>query len=154
MSRKDWNGYFLGILDKVAERATCDRGRSGCVIVSKNMRIVATGYVGAPSGFEHCDEVGHLFIEKKDGDKVTNHCIRTLHAEQNAICQAALEGISIEGGIVFCTMTPCPVCARMFIQCKIKEIVCQYDYQDSDLSKQELEKAGIKLTIMNDKLSY
>ena len=83
--RPDWDEYFLGIVREVATRATCDRGKSGCVIV-RDRRILATGYVGAPSGLPHCDEAGHMLrdVIAPDGS-VSKHCIRTIHAEQNAI---------------------------------------------------------------------
>jgi len=87
--RPDWDRYFLDLCEAVSKRATCDRGKAGCVIV-KDKRIMTTGYVGAPAGLPHCDEVGHD-MRKVFDDKgnVSQHCVRTLHAEQNAIIQAA-----------------------------------------------------------------
>ncbi|HWS49060.1 MAG TPA: hypothetical protein VN174_03360, partial [Candidatus Methanoperedens sp.] len=87
--RPSWDEYFLELADAVSKRATCDRGRSGCVIV-RDKRILVTGYVGSPAGLPHCDEVGHLMktMVNEDGSK-SDHCVRTVHAEQNAICQAA-----------------------------------------------------------------
>lgn len=99
--RPSWDEYFMEIASTVAKRATCDRGRSGCIIV-KNRQILVTGYVGSPRGLPHCDDVGHLFKKTihEDGS-VTNHCVRTVHAEQNAITQAARLGIALEGGTLY-----------------------------------------------------
>ena len=87
--RPSWDEYFMDVVYAIAKRGTCDRGRSGAVI-AKNKMILATGYVGSPVGFPHCDEVGHQMkkVVHEDGT-VTQHCVRTVHAEQNAICQAA-----------------------------------------------------------------
>ncbi len=121
-SRTSWDGYFLEIADAVSQRATCNRGRSGCVIV-KDKRILVTGYVGSPSGLPHCDDAGHLFEEKSMNGRSSKHCIRTVHAEQNAICQAAKNGISIEGTTLYTRMTPCRTCAMLLINCGIKRVV-------------------------------
>ncbi len=95
--RPTWDEYFMEVSRAIAKRATCDRGRSGCVIARDN-QILVTGYVGSPAGLPHCDDVGHLFRKSVHADgSVTNHCVRTVHAEQNAICQAAKRGISIDG---------------------------------------------------------
>ena len=95
--RPSWDEYFIEISRTVAKRATCDRGRSGCVIV-KDKHILVTGYVGSPKGIPHCDEVGHQFKKTihEDGN-ITEHCVRTAHAEQNAICHAAKLGIPLDG---------------------------------------------------------
>ena len=88
--RPSWDDYFMGITQQVAKRSTCDRARVGAIIV-KDRRILTTGYNGSPAGLPHCDEIGHLMVD--------GHCVRTLHAEQNAIIQAALHGV-INAGIV------------------------------------------------------
>ena len=95
-SRPSWDDYFFEIADSVSKRATCDRGKSGCVIV-KDRQILVTGFVGSPVGFAHCDDAGHQMkrLTHEDG-QTTEHCMRTIHTEQNAICQAARRGISIE----------------------------------------------------------
>jgi dCMP deaminase len=94
--RPTWDEYFMEVARAIAKRATCDRGRSGCVI-SKEKQILSTGYVGSPKGLPHCDEVGHLMKKViHDDDTITQHCMRTVHAEQNAICQAAKMGVPIE----------------------------------------------------------
>jgi dCMP deaminase len=105
--RPSWDEYFLNLVEMVGSRGTCDRGRSGCVI-TKDKRILATGYVGAPIGLKHCDEIGHEMhtVIHEDGHK-TKHCIRTSHAEINAIANAARFGISLEGATLYCHMTSC-----------------------------------------------
>jgi len=141
--RPSWDEYFMEIMDSVSKRATCNRGKSGCVIV-KNKRIIATGYVGSPVGLPHCDEVGHLIkkLTHEDG-KVTEHCVRTIHAEQNAICQAAKFGTSIEGGTLYCKMTPCRICAMMIINSGIYRVVSKNRYQDDKDSIEMFKKANV-----------
>lgn len=101
MGRPSWDEYFIDLVDTVARRSTCDRGRSGAITVINN-KIITTGYAGSPSGQPHCDEVGHLMREMIDeeGNK-SMHCIRTLHAEENAILQAAEEGKRLKGATLF-----------------------------------------------------
>ena len=141
--RPSWDEYFMEIMDSVSKRATCNRGKSGCVIV-KDKRIIATGYVGSPVGLPHCDEVGHLIkkLTHEDG-KVTEHCVRTIHAEQNAICQAAKFGTSIEGGTLYCKMTPCRICAMMIINSGIYRVVSKNRYQDDEDSIEMFKKANV-----------
>jgi len=150
--RKTWDEYFMGITDMVAERGTCDRGKSGSIIVV-NKRIVATGYVGSPPGQSHCDEVGHLMMEVIDenGNK-SMHCVRTIHAEQNAILQAARYGIPIEGGTIYCKMTPCFTCAKMIVGVGIKRVVAKRRYHAERLSVELFKNAGIELKILEDKV--
>ena len=141
--RPEWDEYFFGIMDAVAVRATCDRGRSGCVIVLDN-RIIATGYVGAAPGLLHCDEVGHEMIERinSDGSR-SKHCIRTAHAEENTIVQAARFGVSLKGATLYCNMTPCYTCAKMIITAGIKRVVARNDYHAGEASKAMFQKVGI-----------
>lgn len=136
----------------VAGRATCDRGKSGCVIV-KDKRILCTGYVGSPVGVEHCDEIGHEMqaVYNEKGEK-SEHCIRTSHAEQNALAQAARFGISINGGTVYCKMEPCYVCAKMLINAGIKRVVAEMQYHASERSREIFKKAGVELVVMNNKV--
>lgn len=143
--RPSWDEYFMNLADTVAERATCDRGRSGCVIV-KDRQILVTGYVGSPKGLPHCDEVGHLFrkVIHEDGH-ITQHCVRTVHAEQNAITQAAKRGIALEGSTLYCRMTPCRTCAMLIINCGIVRVVCQRRYHDCAESEEMFRQAGVKL---------
>jgi dCMP deaminase len=145
--RPSWDDYFLHLVRAIARRATCDRGMSGCVI-TRDKHILATGYVGAPAGLPSCDEVGHLFQEvRKEDGSVSKHCIRTTHAEQNAIVHAAKMGVSIKGATLYCTMTPCAVCAKLLINAGIVRVVCERDYHASQLSKEMLGQAKIPLEI-------
>lgn len=150
--RPHWDHYFMEICDTVAKRATCDRGRSGCVIAKDN-RILVTGYVGSPAGLPHCDEVGHQMKKMihEDGS-VTQHCVRTVHAEQNAICQAAKNGISIEGATLYCRMTPCRTCAMLIINCGIRRVVCQRKYHDSADSLSMFAQAGVEIAHLVDEV--
>ena len=152
MSRPNWDEYFIGIVKKIGERATCDRGKSGCVVVKEN-QILVTGYVGSASGAPHCDEVGHQFIKKlSQKGEVTEHCIRTVHAEQNAICQAAKLGISLNEGTLYCTMTPCYTCAKMIVNCGIKRVVCDKKYKDSEETEKLFALLGIELQVVYDEV--
>jgi dCMP deaminase len=154
-SRPSWDEYFMEIADTVSKRATCDRGKSGCVIV-REKQILVTGYVGAPRGLPHCDESGHLMkqIVHEDGS-ITNHCVRTVHAEQNAICQAARLGISLNGATLYCRMTPCRTCAMMIINCGIVRVVCERKYHAGSESENMFEEAGLKLEyIFNEIQKY
>jgi len=147
--RPSWDEYFLGMKDYVATRATCDRGRSGCVIV-RDKRVISTGYVGSPPGLPHCDDVGHDMhtVINDDGSK-SEHCVRTAHAEQNAIAQAARFGIALDGATMYCKMVLCNVCAKMAITAGIKRIVADKDYHASAKSKEMFKKAGVELEIIN-----
>jgi dCMP deaminase len=114
---------------------------------------LVTGYVGAPAGLPHCDDVGHQFKKMLHEDgKETTHCVRTVHAEQNAICQAAKRGIPIDGATLYCRMTPCRTCAMLIINCGIKRVVCQRHYHDSEDSEAMLKKAGISLEYIFDEV--
>lgn len=148
-ARPSWDEYFIGMVDYVGTRATCNRGKSGCVIV-KNKRVISTGYVGSPSGLPHCDDVGHeMHTVINDDGRQTEHCIRTTHAEQNAIAQAARFGAKLDGATLYCHMTPCYVCAKLIITAGINRVVSEKDYQLSQKSKVILKKAGVKLYILN-----
>jgi dCMP deaminase len=152
MARPNWDRYFLDLCEAVSKRATCDRGRSGCVIV-KDKRIMTTGYVGAPSGLPHCDEAGHDMRKVLDDNgNVTQHCVRTLHAEQNAIIQAARFGIPLEDATLYCKMTPCRTCAMMIINAGIKRVVCEKRYHADEDTKQMLKQARVELIVSNDKV--
>lgn len=113
-TRPSWDEYFMQIARDVATRATCLRRHVGAVIV-RDRRILSTGYNGSPPGQPHCTDVGCLMEEGR--------CIRTLHAEQNALIQAALHGVSTEGSILYATCRPCHVCARMVVGAGIRRIV-------------------------------
>ena len=143
--RPGWDEYFFEIMRAIAKRATCARGRSGCVI-AKDKQLVSAGYVGSPIGEDHCDDVGHLYQKRYDEKgNYSLHCVRTVHAEQNAICQAAKRGISIEGATLYCQMTPCPVCAKMIINCGIVRVVCMKKYHDGAEAERLFLRAGVAL---------
>jgi len=152
--RPSWDEYFLEIVKVVASRATCNRGRNGAIIV-KNRRILATGYVGAPTGLPHCDEVGHMLHDVIDeNDKMSKHCVRTIHAEQNAILQAALYGVSTEGASLYVKFVPCFVCAKMIINAGIRRVVCEKRYHADEQSRKILEEAQVELVILNDEVEH
>jgi dCMP deaminase len=150
--RPTWDEYFLKLVDEVAQRATCDRGKSGCIIV-KDKRILCSGYVGSPPGFPHCDEVGHQMrkVINEDGS-ISQHCVRTIHAEQNAICQAARWGIPLEGTTLYCTMEPCRVCAMLIISVGIKKVIARRSYHAAQETRDLFEKAGIEMVVMEDRV--
>lgn len=150
--RPTWDEYFMKLVDEVAQRATCDRGKSGCIIV-KDKRILCSGYVGSPPGFPHCDEVGHDLRKFIDADgRVRQHCVRTIHAEQNAICQAAKYGIPLKGTTLYCTMEPCRVCAMLIISVGIERVVAKRRYHAAQDSRDLFKKAEIDLMVMEDRI--
>jgi dCMP deaminase len=151
-SRPTWDEYFLEMVDHVASRATCDRGRSGCVIV-KDRRVLATGYVGSPPRLEHCDDAGHLMKKVIDEDGTTrNHCVRTVHAEQNAICQAARYGIAIENSTLYTKMEPCRVCAMLIISVGVTRVVCRRRYHAGGDTREMFHKANVELAVLEDEI--
>jgi len=145
MSRPSWDEYFMEICEAVSKRSTCDRGRVGCVI-ARDKRILVTGYSGSPIGLPHCDEVGHQIktVKHEDGSE-TQHCLRTTHAEQNAICQAAKLGIAIDGSTLYCKMTPCSACAKMIINAGIKRVVAEKKYKLDKETEELLKKLILSL---------
>jgi len=139
--RPDWDEYFMGIAKLISERSTCLRRAVGALIV-KNRRILTTGYNGTPSGITHCKVVGCLREKLKVPSGERHELCRGLHAEQNAIIQAALYGVDIHGGTLYCTNRPCSICAKMLINAGIKEIVMESGYPD-EMAKEFFEEAGI-----------
>jgi len=152
VTRISWDDFWLKIADDFSLRATCDRGRSGCVIV-RNNRILTSGYVGSPPGMPHCEDIGHQIKKTihEDGS-ITEHCVRTIHAEQNAILQAAILGTSIEGATLYCRMTPCRTCAMFIIGCGITRVVCERKYQAGAETEEMFHKVGIELTFKYDEV--
>ncbi len=150
--RPSWDDYFMEVAHAISKRATCDRGRSGCVI-ARDKQLIVSGYVGSPVGFAHCDEVGHQMkkVTHEDGE-VTEHCTRTVHAEQNAVCQAARRGISIAGATIYTRMTPCRTCAMLLINCGIKRVVCERKYHRGGESESMFETAGVELVFKFDEV--
>ncbi len=134
--RSDWDSYFMEIARVVATRATCDRKHVGAVIV-RDKCILATGYNGSIRGLAHCDEEGHLM---EDG-----HCVRTIHAEANAIIQAARNGVRIEGATVYVTASPCWGCFKMIANAGLSRIVFGEFYRDDRIFRFATQ-LGIELT--------
>jgi dCMP deaminase len=148
--RPTWDEYFMEVARTIAKRATCDRGRSGCVI-AREKQLLVTGYVGSPVGLPHCDDVGHLMKKViHDDDSISQHCMRTVHAEQNAICQAAKLGVPLDNATVYCKMTPCRTCAMLIINCGIKRVVCEKKYHRGAESEQMFRDAGVKLEFFEE----
>jgi dCMP deaminase len=143
-TRKSWDEYFMGIAMMVAERATCSRAKIGAVIV-KNKNIIATGYNGSPAGHPHCTDVGCLIYVSRnpDGEEEEN-CFRTIHAEINAIAQAARHGVSIEGADIYVTASPCYHCLKTLINTGIRR-VCYLKPYKIERIKPLLEYSDIEL---------
>ena len=141
--RPDWDEYFMEIAHVVGKRTTCLRRSIGCVIV-KDKRILATGYNGAPSGLPHCLELGCLRDQLGIESGTRHEICRALHAEQNAIIQAALYGVSTKGATLYCTHQPCSLCAKAIINAGITRVVFEGDYPD-EFAREMLELAGIDI---------
>src|SRR5512147_3152859 len=138
--------YFMEIAGVVAKRSTCLRIHVGAVIV-KGGQILSTGYNGAPHGFEHCLDIGCIREKENVAHGTRHELCRAVHAEQNAIIQAAIHGVSIEGATVYCTHQPCILCTKMIINCKIKRVVYLNEYPDRS-SLDFFKQAGVEITKM------
>lgn len=149
-ARPFWDEYFMKITHVVSERSTCLRRQIGSIIV-KEKRILSTGYNGAPSGVQHCLDVGCLREEMGVASGERHELCRGLHAEQNAIIQAALHGVSIQGATIYTTHQPCALCAKMIINAGIEEIVYQGSYPDQ-LAEELLTAAGIKTRCFKERV--
>ena len=143
MSRPTWEEYFMDITCLVAKMATCLRRQVGAVLVM-DKRILATGYNGAPSGLAHCLEVGCLRERNQIPSGERHELCRGLHAEQNAIIQASLYGISVKESVMYITNQPCIICTKMLINAGIKEIIISDGYPDK-MAMSFLKEAGIKV---------
>lgn len=139
--RPSWDAYFMKIAREVATRSTCLRRQTGAVLVVEK-RILTTGYNGVPTGLKHCREVGCLREKLSIASGERHELCRGLHAEQNAIIQAAIYGVSIKGSTLYTTHFPCSLCAKMLINASVKRIVYGDDYPD-DLSRSLLKEANI-----------
>ncbi len=139
MPRCSWDEYFMAIAEKVATRSTCDRKHVGCVLVRDKM-ILSTGYNGSIRGLDHCDDAGHLM---EDG-----HCVRTVHAEANAIVQSARNGVRIEGASCYVTASPCWACFRMLANAGVSRICFGEFYRDPRAIEYS-ERLGIELVEMS-----
>lgn len=143
--RPSWDEYFMTLASEVATRTTCLRRGVGAVIV-KDRRILATGYNGVPTGLAHCSETGCLRQQLGVPSGQRHEICRGLHAEQNAIIQAARYGTNIAGSSIYITTQPCVVCAKMIINAGIEEIVYKDPYDD-ELSLSMLKESGIKMRV-------
>ncbi len=141
--RASWDEYFMKMAALIAERSTCLRHHVGAVVV-KGKRVLTTGYNGAARGTKDCLELGCLRDDLGIESGTRHEICRAIHAEQNAIIQAGLHGINIDGSVMYCTHTPCMICAKMIVNAGIKEVVSYHDYADEEARK-FLEGAGVKL---------
>jgi dCMP deaminase len=141
--RPEWDSYFMEIVQVVAKRSTCLRRGVGALIVKKK-QIVATGYNGTPVGLRHCSETGCLREQLQVPSGQMHELCRGLHAEQNAVIQAAMHGAAVSGGTLYCTHQPCVVCSKILINAGIKRIVYGQPYPDK-LAEEMLAEAQIEL---------
>lgn len=135
MKRPTWDAYFMSLATTVATRATCDRKQVGALLVRDRV-ILSTGYNGSIRGTKHCDEVGHLMVG--------GHCVRTIHAEQNAVAQAAKHGVRIEGADLYVTASPCWLCFKLIANVGVQRIVYGEFYRDENIFA-AAEELGISL---------
>jgi dCMP deaminase len=136
MVRPSWDTYFIKIAVTVAERSTCDRAHVGAVLV-RDKRILTTGFNGSPAGLPHCDDAGHLLVD--------GHCVRTIHAETNAIIQAALHGVSTKGATCYVTHFPCINCTKTLINAGVTRIVYLNDYRVDGNAMTFIQETGVQL---------
>ncbi len=141
--RPSWEDYFMDITQRVAARSTCLRRAVGAIVV-KDKRILTTGYNGAPSNIRHCGETGCLREKLNVASGERHELCRGIHAEQNAIIQAALHGVSIKGSTLYCTNLPCSICAKMIINAGVKKIIYLSGYADA-LSMEMLTEARVEM---------
>ena len=141
--RPSYDEYFMEMAHVVSKRSTCLRRNVGAILV-KDKHILSTGYNGAPKGLKHCSEVGCLRENMDIPSGERHELCRGLHAEQNAIIQAAVFGVSITDSILYCTSTPCVVCVKMLINAGVKEIIYSGEYPD-DLAKKMLRESNLKI---------
>jgi dCMP deaminase len=137
--RPTWDEYFLNIATEVAKRSTCDRANVGAVLV-RDKRILTTGFNGSPAGLAHCDNEGHLLVE--------GHCVRTIHAETNAIIQAALHGVSTKGATCYVTHFPCINCTKSLINAGVVRVVYDNNYRVDENALGFFSSAGVELKNM------
>lgn len=138
--RPNWNEYFMGMAVWASKRATCDRRHVGCVVVSQHHQVVCTGYNGSAPGAPHCDDMGHLI---HDG-----HCVRTIHAEANAVAQAAQAGKSTLGCVIYVTCHPCPTCLMLLAAAGILDVVYlePYHLEEDCVSTVLADAAAMNIT--------
>ena len=142
-TRPSWDAYFMRIAQDVSMRSTCLRRHVGAILV-RDKRILATGYNGVPQGLVHCEERGCMRQAANVPSGERHELCRGLHAEMNAMLQAAVHGVSITGATLYSTSYPCSLCVKMLINCGIERVVPAGDYPD-DLAKELLAEAGIAI---------
>ena len=142
--RPSWDNYFMSIAELVAQRATCIRRQVGAVLV-RDKRMITTGYNGVPAGISHCLDVGCLRDKLGVPSGERHELCRGLHAEQNAIIQAALYGVSLDGTTLYCTNQPCSICSKMLINVRVEKIIYKSGYAD-ELATEMLSEARIPLS--------
>ncbi|MFH0916124.1 MAG: cytidine/deoxycytidylate deaminase family protein [bacterium] len=147
VNRPDWEDYFMEIARVVSTRASCLRRQVGAVLV-KNRQILATGYNGVPRGLRHCSDRGCLRAELGVPSGERHELCRGLHAEQNAIIQAAYHGVAIRGAELYCTHQPCAVCAKMLVNADVVAVYFAGEYPDA-LAMEVFEEAGTRLVRMD-----
>ena len=137
--RISWDAYFMKIAEDVALRSTCDRAWVGAVMV-RERHIISTGYNGSPAGLPHCDDVGHLMVD--------GHCVRTVHAEVNAIIQAAVFGQATREAECYVTHFPCLNCSKMLINARISRLVYKNDYRVDPIALAFFQQAGVEVVAL------
>ena len=145
-TRPSWNDYFLEVADLVATRSTCLRRQVGAVLV-RDKRIISTGYNGAPRKLKHCSEVGCIRSENDIPSGQRYELCRGVHAEQNAIINAAYYGISTQDTVMYCSHQPCIICARIIINAGVVKVAHRGDFQD-DIALELMKEAGIELVVV------
>lgn len=141
--RPSWDEYYMELVEVVKKRSTCLRRQVGAIIV-KDKRIISTGYNGAPMNCRHCEEIGCLRAELNIPSGQRHELCRAIHAEQNALVQAAYAGISVKDSIMYVTTQPCVLCAKMIINAGISKIMFKGDYPD-ELAMEMLKEAGVRV---------
>ena len=145
--RPEWDEYFLKLAMLASERSTCPRMHCGCILV-RNKNVIATGYNGSIPGDDHCENVGCLIID--------NHCVRTVHAEMNALIQAAKRGHAVDGSTIYVTNMPCTTCAKALITAGVKRVVIFSEFHDT-LATEFFAKGGVRIdkhTIPSKEIDY
>lgn len=153
--KPNWDEYFINMLDAVAMRASCDRGRSAAIL-TRNNRIISTGYVGAPKGLPTCDDEGHIMENHISSNGLINswHCVRTFHAEMNAILGCAREGVSTIGSTLYCHMLPCRNCGMAIIQAGIIKVIAKNRYHSDDETRIMFDKTNIEWVVLDNSTTY
>ncbi len=137
-------------MDTVSERSTCDRGKAGALIV-KDRRILSTGYAGSPPGQPHCDDAGHMMRRVVDeDDNISQHCVRSIHAEANALVQAAKFGIPVEAATLYSKFEPCYACAMIIVGAGLKRVVARKKYHAGEETRKLFKNAEIELAVIED----